>query len=83
MGNEHDFSTTILNKYSIKSLQVSVVLFSTSQNLSLSILILQLNMMADRGLEKLASRSALGNWAVMAGGRRFTRPLIPKQRMIT
>jgi hypothetical protein len=55
MGNEHDFSTTILNKYSIKTLQVSVVLFSTSQNLSLSILILQLNMMADRGLEKLAS----------------------------
>ena len=51
MGNEHDFSTTILNKYSIKTLQVSVVLFSTSQNLSLSILILQLNMMADRGLE--------------------------------
>jgi hypothetical protein len=55
MGNEHDFSTTILNKYSIKMPQVSVVLFSTSQNLSLSILILQLNMMADRGLEKLAS----------------------------
>jgi hypothetical protein len=55
MGNEHDFSTTILNKYSIKTLQVSVVLVSTSQNLSLSILILQLNMMADRGLEKLAS----------------------------
>ena len=48
MGNEHDFSTTILNKYSIKMPQVSVVLFSTSQNLSLSILILQLNMMADR-----------------------------------
>ena len=55
MGNEHDFSTTILNKYSIKMPQVLVVLFSTSQNLSLSILILQLNMMADRGLEKLAS----------------------------
>jgi hypothetical protein len=55
MGNGHDFSTTILNKYSIKMPQVSVVLFSTSQNLSLSILILQLNMMADRGLEKLAS----------------------------
>ena len=55
MGNEHDFSTTILNKYSIKMPQVSVVLFSTSQNLSLSILILQLNMMADRGLEKSAS----------------------------
>jgi hypothetical protein len=55
MGNEHDFSTTILNKYSIKMPQVSVVLFSTPQNLSLSILILQLNMMADRGLEKLAS----------------------------
>jgi hypothetical protein len=55
MGNEHDFSTIILNKYSNKTLQVSVVLFSTSQNLSLSILILQLNMMADRGLEKSAS----------------------------
>jgi hypothetical protein len=54
MENEHDFST-ILNKYSIKMPQVSVVLFSTSQNLSLSILILQLNIMADRGLEKLAS----------------------------
>ena len=53
MGNEHDFSTTLLNKYSIKTLQVSVVLFSTSQNLSLSILILQLNMMADRGLEEI------------------------------
>ena len=59
MGNEHDFSTTILNKYSIKMPQVSVVLFSTSQNLSLSILILQLNMMADRGLEKLASSTWL------------------------
>ena len=54
MGNEHGFSTIILNKYSIKTLQVSVVLFSTSQNLSLSILILQLNMMADRGLEKIS-----------------------------
>ena len=59
MGNEHDFSTTLLNKYSIKTLQVSVVLFSTSQNLSPSILILQLNMMADRGLEKLASSTWL------------------------
>ena len=59
MGNEHDFSTTILNKYSIKTLQVSVVLFSTPQNLSLSILILQLNMMADRGLEKSASSTWL------------------------
>ena len=57
MGNEHDFSTTILNKYSIKMPQVSVVLFSTSQNLSLSILILQLNMMADRGLEKLTKHT--------------------------
>ena len=59
MGNEHDFLMTILNKYSIKMPQVSVVLFSTSQNLSLSILILQLNMMADRGLEKLASSTWL------------------------
>ena len=53
MGNENDFSTIILNKYSIKMPQVSVVLFSTSQNISLSILILQLNMMADRGLEEI------------------------------
>ena len=53
MGDEHDFSMTILNKYSIKMPQVSVVLFSTSQNLSLSILILQLNMMADRGLKNI------------------------------
>jgi hypothetical protein len=57
MENEHDFSTAILNKYSIKMPQVSVVLFSTSYNLSLSILILQRNMMADRGLEKLAKRT--------------------------
>jgi hypothetical protein len=57
MGNEHDFSTTIHNKYSINMPQVSVVLFSTSYNLSLSILILQRNMMADRGLEKLAKHT--------------------------
>ena len=59
IGNEHDFSTAILNKYSITMLQVSVVSFSSSLHLFLSILILQLNMMAGRGLEKLASSTWL------------------------
>ena len=35
MGNEHDFSTTILNKYSIKTLHISCVVFYFTKSQSL------------------------------------------------